>query len=88
MKDPISGFCLLFRRSLWLRLRGFDERYKLYGQESDFVDRAQKLGLKVVWRKDAFVYHEGEASVKAHSYDVQAEREKAKRIYWQDRRKP
>ena len=86
MQSPISGFCLLFRRGIWDELGGFDSRYKLYGQESDFVDRAQKLGYRAIWRKDAFVCHEGEASVKAHGYDATAEREIAKKIYWSERK--
>jgi cellulose synthase/poly-beta-1,6-N-acetylglucosamine synthase-like glycosyltransferase len=85
MKSPISGFCLLFRKSIWDELEGFDERYKLYGQESDFVDRAQRIGYKALWRKDAFVWHEGEASVKAHGYSAKKERELAKKIYWSER---
>lgn len=87
MKDPISGFCVLFRRAIWEQLGGFNEKYKLYGQESDFIDRAQQAGYKAVWRKDAFVFHHGEVSVKKHGYDVETERNRAKKIYWGDRRK-
>jgi GT2 family glycosyltransferase len=86
MDQPISGFCLLFAKTTWIYLNGFDERYGLYGQESDFIDRAkQDLALECAWRKDAFVYHHGEASIKAHAVDVAAERKKAKDIYWRDR---
>lgn len=87
MKDPISGFCLLFRKALWEELNGFDTRYKLYGQESDFIDRAQKKGHTCAWRKDSFVFHHGEASVRAHGHDAKAERYIAKKIYWTDRGK-
>ena len=86
MKDPISGFCLLFRKSLWEELNGFDERYTFYGQESDFIDRAQQLGYKAIWRKDAFVWHDGEVSVRKSEMDVDAERQRAKDIYWGDRK--
>lgn len=87
MDQPISGFCLLFARETWSRLDGFDERYGLYGQESDFIDRAKRhLDLACAWRKDAFVFHHGEASIKAHAVDVANERGKAKTIYWADRR--
>jgi len=87
MKDPISGFCLVFRKALWTELGGFNPKYKLYGQESDFIDRAQRLGYKVAWRKDAFVYHKGEASVNAHKYDADKERKIARKLYWADRGK-
>lgn len=85
MQDPISGFCLVFRKTLWEELGGFDTRYGFYGQESDFIDRAYKLGYKSFWRKDAFVFHHGEASVKASKMDVGSERKAAKKIYWGDR---
>lgn len=87
MKDPISGFCLLFRKALWEDLGGFDPQYKHYGQESDFIDRAQQVGWKPYWRQDAYVYHIGEASVVASGMDVTAARQEAKDIYWSTRKK-
>jgi GT2 family glycosyltransferase len=87
MKDPISGFCLLFRKSLWEELGGFDPKYKHYGQESDFIDRAHKQGWSSYWRQDAFVYHIGEASVQASGIDVGAARTEAKKLYWSTRKK-
>lgn len=87
MTDPISGFCFLFRKSLWKKLGGFDEKYTLYGQESDLIDRAQNLGYYGYWRQDAFVHHVGEASVLASGINSKNEREKAKEIYWSTRKK-
>lgn len=88
MKDPISGFCVLFRPYTWRKLKGFDERYSFYGAESDFIDRAKtQLGLVSVWRKDAFVYHYGEMSIKKSGMDVNKAREQAKKIYWSTRKK-
>jgi hypothetical protein len=88
MPEPISGFCLMFKKETWIKLGGFDTRYGLYGQESDFIDRAQReLGLHCLWRKDAFVFHRGETSVKASNVNVDKERTKAKELYWQERRK-
>jgi O-antigen biosynthesis protein len=86
MKDPMSGFCLLFRRALWEELKGFDPKYKHYGQESDFIDRAHKQGWKSYWRQDAFVYHIGEASVKSSGMNAEAARTEAKKIYWSTRK--
>jgi len=87
MKEPISGFCLLFRKTTWVKLNGFDEKYELYGQESDFIDRAKSLGLHSAWVKGAFVFHHGELSVKTHGIDVAKERTKAKAVYWAARGK-
>lgn len=87
MKDPISGFCVLFKKDTWARLGGFDEKYTLYGQESDFIDRAKsKLSLYCYWCQSAFVYHRGEASVKAHGKNIEKERERGKSLYWSTRR--
>lgn len=87
LKEPISGFCVLFRRDTWGRLGGFDERYTLYGQESDFIDRAKtKFSLHSYWCQSAFVYHHGEASVKTLGKSVEKEREKAKKLYWSTRK--
>lgn len=82
MTEPISGFCLLFRRGTWKKLNGFDEAYALYGQESDMVNRAKNLGFVSAWRKDAFVFHYGEMSVKAAKINVTKERNKARVQYW------
>jgi len=86
MDSPISGFCLLFSKETYNQLNGFDPRYALYGQESDFIDRGFRLGLDAYWRQDAFVFHHGEASIKAHGLDVSTEREKAKKLYWGERK--
>jgi len=86
LPDPISGFCLLFKKSLWEKLDGFDVRYKHYGQESDLIDRAKKLGYKSYWRQDAFVYHIGEASVKASGINVVFSRKEALDLYWGTRK--
>ncbi len=84
--QPISGFCVLFKKNTFMQLRGFNEEYSLYGQESDLIDRAmRKLSLYCAWRKDAFVFHHGEASVKASNVDVEVERKRAKELYWRSR---
>ena len=70
-----------------LKLGGFDEKYKFYGAESDFIDRANKqFGYRCAWVKDAFVHHIGEASVKNSDMDVQKERSNARELYWKTRK--
>jgi len=87
LKDPPSGFCLLFRKKIWDEINGFNEQYNLYGSESDFCDRATKVGYKYAWRKDVFIHHLGESSSKAYAIDTIKEREKAKKLYWESRDK-
>ena len=54
----LSGFCLVFRKSAWEKYGGFREDFSFYGQESNFLDRMEKL----VVRKDVFVKHVAGAS--------------------------
>ena len=35
----LSGFAVLFPKKVWKDIGGFDENYKLYGEDSDFFDR-------------------------------------------------
>jgi GT2 family glycosyltransferase len=85
--DPMSGFCLVFRKSIWEELGGFDKRFIHYGQESDLCDRAHKLGYESYWCQGVFVHHVSEASVKASGMDIEAARQEAKNIYWSERKK-
>lgn len=56
----LSGFCLVFRKSVWEKYGGFREDFSFYGQESNFLDRMEKL----VVRKDVFVSHVAGASAR------------------------
>jgi len=78
---PLCGFCLLFEKQTFMNLGGFDERFKLYGQESDLLKRAQEKGYRFAWRQDAFVYHIGEATMKAAKVDIKSERAVARAMY-------
>lgn len=64
----LSGFCLLLRKEAWERVKGFREDFSFYGQESNMLDRLEKLYV----RKDVFVKHVGAASISLYP-DRQAE---------------
>ena len=81
INEHLSGFCVLFPRVIWSKLKGFDEKYTLYGQESDFMQRAKDIGYHCWWRKDVFVNHIGEATVKRYCKNSYIERKKAKDLY-------
>jgi len=86
MKDPLSGFCLVFRSCIWDAVHGFDERYEFYGAESIFIYKAMKMcGYKCAWRKDAFVYHIGSASGKACNINIEKQRRRARQMYFEDK---
>jgi len=57
----LSGFCLLLRKSAWERVKGFREDFSFYGQESNMLDRLDKMFV----RKDVYVNHSAGASIKA-----------------------
>ena len=63
-KDIWSGYCFLFdREGEWKNVGKFDERFYIYGQDSEFAHRVSKLGGAVM-RRDVFVEHIGGFSFK------------------------
>jgi N-acetylglucosaminyl-diphospho-decaprenol L-rhamnosyltransferase len=56
--DIVTGCLLLTRASLWQELRGFDERFFMYGEDADLALRAARLGFRHVITPDAVVTHE------------------------------
>lgn len=62
-KDIWSGYCFLFNRHAFNQVGRFDERFYIYGQDSEFAHRVGKRGGAVM-RKDVYVEHIGGASFK------------------------
>lgn len=60
----VSGGSGAFRKSMWERLRGFDESFKFYWEDIDLCYRAQKRGWKCLWDPKAKVVHEHESTFK------------------------
>src|SRR5688572_723914 len=58
--DWIGGMFMLFRRSAFELVGGFDERYFLYYEDVDICCRLWLAGRKVCVAKDAVVVHEGQ----------------------------
>jgi hypothetical protein len=59
----VSGSAFFVRSEIFRELGGFDARYFLYGDESDFCWRAQLLGHRILFIPTAKVYHARKGSV-------------------------
>jgi GT2 family glycosyltransferase len=60
--DWVSGTSLLIRRRVFEDTGGFDERYFLYFEETDFCRQAQARGWKVIYVAGAPITHLGSVS--------------------------
>ena len=59
-----SGGSAVFRRSLWMKLGGFDDKLynPFYWEDIDISYRARKRGYRLLWNPKSSVIHEHEAT--------------------------
>jgi len=55
--DIVVGASLLIRRKLFEQLRGFDETFFMYFEESDLCQRSQYLGWKIIYYPGVSLIH-------------------------------
>ncbi|SFD66926.1 Glycosyltransferase, GT2 family [Paenibacillus catalpae] len=68
--NRIVGFCMLFSRTLILKIGMLDEQFSPgHFEDDDYCYRANRAGYRVVIAKDAFVYHHGSASFGSYAED-------------------
>ena len=60
--DVITGCFALLRTSLFRSLRGFDERFFMYSEDTDLSRRIRDLGLTCIHCRDVGVVHTGGGS--------------------------
>jgi len=60
--DLVSGCLLMIDRDLWEELRGFDESFFMYGEDTDLCLRVGALGKPCLITPDARITHYGGAS--------------------------
>ena len=80
----MSGFCTVFPKSIWEEVGGFDERFKLYGEDSNFAAKVKHKDYKLILRYDVFIYHYGEksrAAAEERGKDVKGLRREASELY-------
>lgn len=57
--DQVIGAFFLIRKSLFVLLNGFDERFFVYFEEVDLAFRASRLGMRTMFLSDAKAFHAG-----------------------------
>lgn len=60
--DTLLGAAMMFRRSLFERLGGFDERFFLYYEETDLCKRVWDAGFPIYYVHAAHLLHKGKRS--------------------------
>lgn len=80
-----SGYCFLIKKSLFDKVGWFDERFCLYGQDSEFGHRMLNKVGGAEYREDVFVKHLGGYSAKKAqdegAYDVEADKMFARSLF-------
>ncbi len=56
-QEIISGACVLIKKEVFEKLSGFDEKYFLYFEDSDFIKRAHFYGFKTYYNGKVSIYH-------------------------------
>jgi hypothetical protein len=64
VQDQVSGFFFLFRKELLEDVGYFDERFYLYGQDSEWIDRVVASDWNIVMCRNVCVEHDVSASIK------------------------
>ena len=61
--DAISGSFMMFRKEVYEKIGGLDEKFFMYGEDLDFCYRAQKSGYKVFYvHSTQIIHYKGEST--------------------------
>lgn len=61
--DWLSGSIMFFKKTVWEKVKGFDTRYFMYWEDSDFCIRAKDLKYKSYLVPNAVAWHKGSAII-------------------------
>jgi GT2 family glycosyltransferase len=67
--DAISGSFMMFRKDVYDKIGGLDEKFFMYGEDLDFCYRAQKSGYKVFYVSSTQIIHYKGESTKRSGLD-------------------
>jgi GT2 family glycosyltransferase len=76
--DWVCGAALLIKRSLWVELQGFDQKFFMYCEDQDLCLRAKERGYKVFFYPQAQIVHLGGFSANQTS-------ERSCQHYWESK---
>lgn len=66
--NAVSGACMMFRKNIFLKIRGFDENFPIQYNDVDFCLRLRKHNYRVIYTPYAELYHY-ESLTRVKSYD-------------------
>lgn len=55
--DSVAGAYFLIRKDIFIKIGGFDERYKFYFEDIDLCQRIRNLGYKIFFESDTQIIH-------------------------------
>lgn len=78
----LGGFAFFIRRSIWEEFAGFDTGLPDYGNESELCKRLSSRGFRIIWTKNSYIHHFGQASYGSiMNQDMMKERRLAAQAY-------
>lgn len=87
LTEILAAQCVIYRTECFKKYGLFDERFLLYGQDSEWGYRFRKMGGKGIVRKDVWLNHLGSYSLKKFAeeskelYNAPVERDYARALF-------
>lgn len=66
--DWVAGCAIAFPKSVWQKLKGYDEGFFFSSEELDLCLRASAAGFKVAYNPQAIVWHGGSTTIRRPEY--------------------
>ncbi len=82
--ESASGFCLLVKKEIFQKAKGFDEDFEIgCYEDTDLTRRFHQMGYRNVLARDTYVHHFGNKSFQANGLDLSYYMEINKKKYYQ-----
>lgn len=66
--DFATGCCMMIKREVFEKIGFFDEKYFLYFEDGDFIERAKKAKFKIVYSPKGVLWHKNAGSSGSGSF--------------------